>query len=122
MSYSWSNDPTKSAIHSTASRQASERGKQPINVFRCSVHATARPHQRRQRHLRRLPPTQDRLHDIRRQQGQSQNTAHVGLIYFLGAGDLRDGRVRTVLQLLPPAECSSDRIGSDQELPAAAPP
>jgi hypothetical protein len=39
MSYSWSNDPTKSAIHATASRQASDRGKQPINVFRCSVHA-----------------------------------------------------------------------------------
>jgi hypothetical protein len=35
------NDPTKSAIHATASRQASERGKQPINVFRCSVHVTA---------------------------------------------------------------------------------
>jgi len=34
MSCSWSNDPTKSAIHATASRQASERGKQPINVFR----------------------------------------------------------------------------------------
>jgi hypothetical protein len=33
MSYSWSNDPTKSAIHATASRQASERGKQPINVL-----------------------------------------------------------------------------------------
>src|ERR1700730_14208813 len=41
MSYSWSNDPTKSAIHGIASRQAGERGKQPINVFRCSVHVTA---------------------------------------------------------------------------------
>ena len=41
MSYSWSNDPTKSAFHGIASRQAGERGKQPINVFRCSVHVTA---------------------------------------------------------------------------------
>jgi hypothetical protein len=41
MPYSWSNDPTKSAIRAAASRQASDRGKQPINVFRCSVRAMA---------------------------------------------------------------------------------
>jgi len=30
-----------------------------------------RPHQHRQRHVRRLPSTQDRLDDVRRQQGET---------------------------------------------------
>jgi hypothetical protein len=65
MSYSWSNDPTKSAIHATASRQASERGKQPINVFRCSVHAMANwPHQHGQRYFGRLSSIQNRLDNV----------------------------------------------------------
>jgi hypothetical protein len=63
MPYSWSNDPTKSAIHATASRQASERGKQPINVFRCSVHSTANGFIS----LRRLPSIENCLNDIQRQ-------------------------------------------------------
>ncbi len=60
-------------------------------------------HQHRERHLGRLLSTQDRLDDVRRQQGQPQDATHIGFIDFLGGSDLRDGRVRGVLQLLPPS-------------------
>jgi hypothetical protein len=54
MSYSWSNDPTKSAIHGIVSRQASERGKRAINVFRCSIHVTANGISKKQIKLARV--------------------------------------------------------------------
>jgi hypothetical protein len=40
---------------------------------------------------RRLTPAQNRLDYIGRQQGQPQDATDVGLVDFLGTGDLRDG-------------------------------
>jgi hypothetical protein len=76
-------------------------------------------HQPRQRHLRRLPPTQNRLDDIRRQQGQPHDATHVGRIDLRGGGDFGDGRVRAFLQQLPPAECPGDRLDHGVVDPAA---
>lgn len=68
--------------------------------------------QRIQLQTRRLPPTQNRLDDVRRQQGQTQDATDVGRIDLLGGGDLCDGRVRAVLQHLPPAKRPGDRLAS----------
>jgi hypothetical protein len=75
-------------------------GARSIFQYLAPAPATPRkpPHQQRQRHLRRLPSPHNRLHDIRRQQSQPQDATHVGPIDFLGGGDLRNGRVRAVLQ------------------------
>src|SRR5436309_3042509 len=62
-----------------------------------------RPLQRCQHSLRRLPPAQDPLDDVRREQGQPQHATNVKLVDLLGSGDLRDGRVFAILQHLPPA-------------------
>ena len=51
-----------------------------------------RAHQHRQRHLRRLPPVENRLDDIGRQQRQPQHPADIGSIDVLGCGDFLDGR------------------------------
>jgi hypothetical protein len=45
-----------------------------------------RPHQYRQRHRRRLPPVQNRLDDVGREQRQPQDAADVGR-GDLGGGD-----------------------------------
>lgn len=58
-----------------------------------------RLHQHRHRHLHRLPPIQDGLHDLRRQQGQPEHPVDVGGIDLLpdgnqglnGRSKLRDG-------------------------------
>ena len=52
--------------------------------------------------------TQDRLDNVGRQQGQTEDATHVGLIEFLGCGDFRDGRMRAVLQHFAPTERPSD--------------
>jgi hypothetical protein len=70
----------------------------------------SRLHQHRQRHLRRLPSTQDRLDDIWRQRGQSEHATHIGRIDLLGGGALFDGRVRATLLRLPPLERQGDRL------------
>jgi hypothetical protein len=51
-----------------------------------------RPHQYRQRYIRRLPAVENRLDDIGRQQRQPQDAADVGGIDLLCGGDLLDGR------------------------------
>ena len=47
-----------------------------------------RLYQPRQSHAIRLPPVQDRLHVIRRQQGESQQARDVGRANFLCGGQL----------------------------------
>jgi hypothetical protein len=59
-----------------------------------------RLHQHCQSHLRRLPPIQDRLDDVRRQQGQPQDARHVGFVDLLGGGDFGDGRVGAILEAI----------------------
>ena len=50
-------------------------------------------HQCRQRDRTRLLSAQNSGNNVRLQQGQPQDATDVGLIDFLGVGELRDGRV-----------------------------
>jgi hypothetical protein len=60
-------------------------------------------HQRRQTHSLRLPPVQDRLDDLRRQQGQPEDAAEIGPVDLPGLGKLRDAAALTALQHMLPA-------------------
>lgn len=50
-----------------------------------------RLHQPRQPQSFRLPPIQDRLDDVRRQQRQSQHARDIGRVDLRGRGELADG-------------------------------
>ena len=58
----------------------------------------------------RLPPCQDRLHDLRRQQRHAQHPADVGRVDVLGVGDFLDGREVASLQQLAPAEAAGEGL------------
>jgi hypothetical protein len=53
--------------------------------------------------------------------GQPQDAADVRFVNLLGGGDLRDGRVRVVLQLLPPAERPGDAFHGVADVPSRRP-
>lgn len=57
-------------------------------------------HQPRQRHPLWLPPVQDRLYHLRRQQRQPQHPADVGLVHLLGLGEFAD-RTELACLMLP---------------------
>jgi hypothetical protein len=88
----------------------------------------------------RLSSTQYRLDNIRRQQRQSQDPTHVGLVDLLGISNLANGNVLTALQHVAPAERPGDSlddgvvdmpshgdgshlgtVGREDEFPTAAP-
>jgi hypothetical protein len=50
-----------------------------------------RPHRSRHHQLRPLPPCQNRLHDLRRQQRHAHHRTDVGRVDFLGLGDVVEG-------------------------------
>jgi len=52
-----------------------------------------RPHQHRQRDLRRLPPIQDRLDDIRREQRQAHQARDIGRVDLLRSRQFVDRAV-----------------------------
>src|SRR5690625_1353195 len=57
-----------------------------------------------ERHLRFLPSIKNRFHDIRRQERESENPAHVGCANLLSGGDLFNTSIVPVLQQLAPPE------------------
>ena len=69
-----------------------------------------RLHQPRQRRRGRLPPVQNRLHDLRRQQRQPQNPAAIGFIDPLPRRDHPHRRDGTNFQHAPPAEAPRQRL------------
>ena len=55
-----------------------------------------------QPHLRRMPPIEDRLHNLRREQRQPQNAADVGRREAPGGGQVLDRPVHAGIQHPPP--------------------
>ena len=74
------------------------------------------PHQRKplqqivQLQRRRLPPIQERLHDLRREQRQPQDPADVGRVDALGPGQILERRMHARVQHLPPPERPRQRL------------
>ena len=69
------------------------RGRQP-KWERCPLHSNGNPSSRSSsRDLRRLPPIEDRLDDLRREQRQPQNPADVGRVDALRPGQVLQRRV-----------------------------
>ena len=60
--------------------------------------------------LWRLPPVHDRLHDVRRHQGQPQHATDIGRVDFLGHSDLGDDADGAALRYPSPAECPRLRL------------
>jgi len=65
-----------------------------------------RLHQSRQRNLLRLPPVQDRLDDIWRQQREPQKARDIGRVDLLGRGQFVDRAVAPSFQHPAPSECT----------------
>ena len=83
---------------------------QPPSASVCFCHSTENPHQHRHRDLHRLPPIEDRIHDLRRKQRQPEHPADVGAVDLLIRRDLPRGRDGAGLQHPPLTERSRERL------------